>query len=61
MNAPPQRTPEQRLVRPKIKPLRLLLTWLVAAAALFIAAWIVPHVEIKTFLEPSSSPSSSRS
>ena len=29
--------------------LMLLLTWLVAAAALFIAAWIVPHVEIKTF------------
>jgi uncharacterized membrane protein YvlD (DUF360 family) len=43
-------TAEQRLVRPKIKPLRLLLSWLVAAAALFIAAWIVPHVEVKTFL-----------
>ncbi|HEU4971281.1 MAG TPA: phage holin family protein [Gaiellaceae bacterium] len=43
-------TPEQRLVRPKIKPIRLLLSWLVAAAALFIAAWIVPHVEVKTFL-----------
>src|SRR5215510_9976421 len=43
-------TPEQRLVRPKIKPLRLVLSWLVAAAALFIAAWIVPHVEVKTFL-----------
>ena len=43
-------TMEQRLVRPKIKPLRLLVSWLVAAAALFIAAWIVPHVEIQTFL-----------
>jgi uncharacterized membrane protein YvlD (DUF360 family) len=43
-------TPEQRLVRPKIKPIRLLLAWLVAAAALFIAAGIVPHVEVKTFL-----------
>jgi uncharacterized membrane protein YvlD (DUF360 family) len=43
-------TPEQRLVRPKIKPLRLLLSWLVAALALFVAAWIVPHVEVKTFL-----------
>ena len=42
--------PEQRLVRPKIKPLRLVLSWLIAAAALFIAAWIVPHVEVKTFL-----------
>ena len=41
---------EQRLTRPKIKPLRLLLSWLVAGAALFVAAWIVPHVEIKTFL-----------
>ena len=38
------------MVRPKIKPLRLLVSWLVAAAALFVAAWIVPHVEIKTFL-----------
>ncbi len=41
---------EQRLVRPKIKPFRLLVSWLVAAAALFIAAWIVPHVAIQTFL-----------
>ena len=43
-------TTEQRLVRPKIKPFRLLVSWLVAAAALFIAAWIVPHVAIQTFL-----------
>jgi uncharacterized membrane protein YvlD (DUF360 family) len=41
---------EQRLVRPKIKPLRLVVSWLIAALALFVAAWIVPHVEIKTFL-----------
>ena len=41
---------EQRLTRPKIKPVRLVLAWLVSAAALFIAAWIVPHVEVKTFL-----------
>jgi uncharacterized membrane protein YvlD (DUF360 family) len=40
---------EPRLVRPKIKPVRLVLSWLVAALALFVAAWIVPHVEIKTF------------
>jgi len=38
------------MVRPKIKPFKLLVSWLVAAAALFVAAWIVPHVEIKTFL-----------
>ncbi len=41
---------EQRLDRPKIRPLRLVLSWLVAALALFVAAWIVPHVEIQTFL-----------
>jgi len=38
------------MVRPKIKPFKLIVSWLVAAAALFVAAWIVPHVEIKTFL-----------
>jgi uncharacterized membrane protein YvlD (DUF360 family) len=43
-------TTEPRLVRPKIKPFRLVVSWLVSAAALFIAAWIVPHVEIETFL-----------
>jgi uncharacterized membrane protein YvlD (DUF360 family) len=49
--APEQGTwAEQRLTRPKVKPFRLLLSWLVAAAALFIAAWIVPQVEIQTFL-----------
>jgi uncharacterized membrane protein YvlD (DUF360 family) len=42
-------TPEERLVRPKIKPLRLIVSWLVAGAALFIAAAIVPHVEVKSF------------
>ena len=40
---------EQRLTRPKIKPFRLVVSWLVSAAALFIAAWIVPNVEISTF------------
>src|SRR6188508_2325908 len=42
--------PDQRMIRPKIKPFRLVVSWLVAAAALFVAASIVPHVEIKTFL-----------
>ena len=46
----PGSMPDQRLVRPKIKPFRLIVSWLVAAAALFIAAWIVPHVEVRTFL-----------
>jgi uncharacterized membrane protein YvlD (DUF360 family) len=49
---PPKKaaTVEERLVRPKFKPLRLVVSWLIAALALFVAAWIVPHVEIKTFL-----------
>jgi uncharacterized membrane protein YvlD (DUF360 family) len=50
LNAPSPTTLEQRMVRPKIKPFKLLVSWLVAAAALFVAAWIVPHVEIQTFL-----------
>ena len=37
-------------VRPKFHPVRLVLSWLVSAAALFFAAWLVPHVEINTFL-----------
>ena len=49
--APEQGTwADQRLTRPKIKPFRLFLSWLVSAAALFIAAWIVPQVEIQTFI-----------
>jgi uncharacterized membrane protein YvlD (DUF360 family) len=41
---------EQRLTRPKVRPVRLVLAWLVSAAALFIAAWIVPNVDVRTFL-----------
>jgi uncharacterized membrane protein YvlD (DUF360 family) len=44
-----QRPPRAWDVKPKIHPFRLVLQWLVAAAALFIAAWIVPHVAITTF------------
>ena len=44
-----QRPPRLSDVRPKIRPVRLLLSWLVAAASLFIAAWIVPNVDIQTF------------
>ena len=44
-----QQPPRAGDVRPKIKPLRLVLSWLIAAASLFIAAWIVPNVEIKAF------------
>jgi uncharacterized membrane protein YvlD (DUF360 family) len=41
--------PHMTRTRPKIKPLRLVFAWLVAAAALFFAAWIVPNVEIEAF------------
>jgi uncharacterized membrane protein YvlD (DUF360 family) len=44
-----QRPPRAWDVKPKIHPFRLVFSWLVAAAALFIAALIVPQVEIKTF------------
>jgi uncharacterized membrane protein YvlD (DUF360 family) len=44
-----QRPPRAWDVKPKIHPVRLVVQWIVAAAALFIAAWIVPSVEIKTF------------
>jgi uncharacterized membrane protein YvlD (DUF360 family) len=36
-------------VKPTIHPLRIVVQWLVAAAALFVAAWIVPGVELQTF------------
>ncbi len=45
-----QRPPRAWDVKPTIHPGRLVLSWLVSAVALFIAAWIVPHVEIQTFL-----------
>jgi uncharacterized membrane protein YvlD (DUF360 family) len=44
-----QRPPRAWDVRPKIHAVRLVLSWLVSAAALFLAAWIVPNVEIGTF------------
>jgi uncharacterized membrane protein YvlD (DUF360 family) len=39
-------TPE----RPRVRPLRLVVTWFVSAAALLISAAIVPHVAVKGFL-----------
>jgi uncharacterized membrane protein YvlD (DUF360 family) len=35
--------------KPQYKPLRLLVSWLLAAAALVIAAWIVPGVSVEGF------------
>ena len=35
--------------RPPVRPLRLILAWLVSALALFFAAWIVPGVRIPSF------------
>ena len=42
----PAWTPE----RPKLRPARVVLQWLVAAAALLIAAWLVPGVHITDYL-----------
>jgi uncharacterized membrane protein YvlD (DUF360 family) len=36
--------------RPKIRPLRLIVAWLVNSVALFVAAAIIPHVSIDDFL-----------
>ena len=35
---------------PRIKPLRMVFTWIVSAAALFVAAEIVPHVHVNGLL-----------
>ena len=35
---------------PRLRPFRLILTWLVSAAALLVAAEIVPHVSVNGFL-----------
>lgn len=36
-----------RPAKPRLKPLSTLLSWLVAAASVFVAAWIVPGVDLK--------------
>src|SRR4051794_41845747 len=38
--------------RLKLRPLHLFVSWLVAAAALLIAAWIVPGAAVNGFLGP---------
>ena len=45
-----QQPPHAADVRPKIHPVRLVISWLVSGLALFLAAWIVPNVSIQTFL-----------
>jgi len=45
-----QDVPSWRPTRPKFRPLHLLVAWLVAAAALLIAAWIVPGAAVNGFL-----------
>src|SRR5262245_26064155 len=35
---------------PKLRPVRLVLGWFVAALALLFAAWIVPHASIPNFV-----------
>ena len=36
-------------MRPKIHPLRLLVSWLLATVALLVAAWIVPGADVRNF------------
>ena len=38
-----------RPAAPKVRPVRVVVSWLVSALALLIAAWIVPHVAIPSF------------
>src|SRR5437868_3208644 len=40
------RTPTWNPSRPRLRPLRLLLAWVVSAAALLVAAWIVPGAAV---------------
>ena len=42
--------PSWRPSRPKLKPLRLLVAWIVSAAALLVAAWLVPGAAVNGFL-----------
>ena len=42
--------PSWRPTRPKFRPLHLLVAWLVAAASLLVAAWIVPGAAVNGFL-----------
>jgi len=42
-------TPTWSPSRPRLRPLRLLLAWVVSAGALLIAAWIVPGAAVNHF------------
>src|SRR5216117_3271354 len=42
-------TPTWSPSRPRLRPLRLLLAWVVSAAALLVAAWIVPGAAVHHF------------
>ena len=45
-----QDVPSWRPSRPQVRLLRLLVAWLVSAAALLVAAWIVPGAAVNGFL-----------
>ena len=45
-----QDVPSWRPSRPKVRPLHLLVAWLVSATALLVAAWIVPGAAVNGFL-----------
>ena len=42
--------PSWRPTRPKLRPLHLVVAWLVAATSLLVAAWIVPGASVNGFL-----------
>src|ERR1700752_1512624 len=42
-------TPTWQPQVPRLRPVRLMLTWLVATASLIFAAWIVPGADVKSF------------
>ena len=42
-------TPTWSPSRPRLRPVRLLLAWIVSAAALLVAAWIVPGAAVNHF------------
>jgi uncharacterized membrane protein YvlD (DUF360 family) len=49
-NEPAHDPLDWRPTRPKLKPVRLVVAWIVSAAALLVAAWLVPGAAVNGFL-----------